>query len=97
MNGPTITVMPALFDPEKLSKAELIEKCKEQQQTMILQDKAIQSAVSKLADTCRNAFDLAAQLHDLVDFFDANNQSMIYVRLKTMSDQRKSYIKPRVD
>ncbi len=96
MNTTAITVMPTLFEPEKLSKKELIEKCKEQHQTMILQDKAIQSAVSKLADTCRNAFDLAAQLHALVDAYDENDQAAITVQLKAMSDRRKSYIKPGV-
>ncbi len=93
---PTINVMPLLIAPEKLGKKELLEKCKEQHQTMILQDQTIQSACFKLAEMCRCAHDLGAQLYALVDAFDENDQEAITVQLKAMSDRRKSYIKPGV-
>lgn len=92
----TITHMPILIAPEKLGKAELVEKCREQQQTMILQDRTIQMQSSKLAEVCGIANRLGTQLEELAGFFDSNDMTMIYMRLKTLSERRKSYKKTEV-
>lgn len=91
-----ITHMPILIAPEKLGKPELVEKCKEQQQTMILQDRTIQALNHKLAEVCGIANRLGVQLEELAGFFEENNQTMIYVRLKTLSERRKSFKKQGV-
>lgn len=96
MNFPSINVMPILVEPEKLSKQELLEKCKDQQQTMILQDKAIQVACDKLAEMCQCANNLASQLYALVDAFDNNDRDAIALQLRQLSDRRKSFQKPVV-
>lgn len=92
----TINVMPVMIEPEKLSKQELLERCKEQHQTMILQDKAIQDACGKLAEMCICAHNLASQLYALVDAFDNNDKDAIALQLRQLSDRRKSFKKPVV-
>ncbi len=87
----SITSMPILTEPENLSKAELLEKCKDQQETMILQEKALQSSIRQLGIMCTHAHSLSAQLGALVDSFDANVQEAVIQQLKTISDRRKAY------
>jgi hypothetical protein len=96
MNSATLTMMPILIDVEKLSKKELIEKCKEQQETMMLQDKALQSACDQLGNMCRCAHDLGAQLYALVDSFDANDHDAVKLQMQRMSDQRRSVLAQKV-
>lgn len=96
MSHSIITVMPILADPEKLSKQELIEKCKEQQETLILQDQAIQGLCDKLAVICSSAHNYSAFLWALIDSFDANDKEAVEVQLRKMSDQRKSFQKAKV-
>lgn len=87
-----IEVMPVLIEVEKLNKKELVEKCKEQQETMILQDQALQNSCDKLGNMCRNAYDLGAQLWELADSFDQDDQAAIELQLQKISDQRKSVL-----
>lgn len=92
----TITVMPILIEPEKLSKQELLEKCKDQQQTMILQGQTLHEVCCKLHDMNKMALHLESILGALVDSFDANDRPAIALQLRQMSDRRKSYKKPEV-
>lgn len=96
MTEPLITVMPILVLPEKLSKEQLLDKCREQQQTMILQDKMIQQLSHSLAEVCSVANRLSAQLGALVDGHDANDQDAIALQLQRLSDHRKSFQKAKV-
>ena len=94
--GSSINVIPILIEPEKLSKQELLEKCKAQQQTMILQDATIQAVCGKLHAMCNTAHNLASQLYALVDAFDNNDRGAIALQLRIISDRRKSFQKPVV-
>lgn len=89
-------VLHILAEPEKHNKQELREKLKELQQATILQDATIKAVCDKLAAMCITANELGAQLHALVDAFDANDRPAIALQLRQMSDRRKSFKKPEV-
>jgi hypothetical protein len=95
-DAPAIATIAAQAEPEKLSKHELLEKCHEQHLTLIAQDETIQALCAKLSAMCKTAHELGLQQHTLVDSFDANDQEAIAVQLRTLSDRRKSFMKPKV-
>lgn len=96
MTNPHINIASDIALPEKLSKPELIEKCREQHLTLIAQDETIQALCAKLSAMCKTAHELGLQQHALVDSFDANDRGAITVQLRTLSDRRKSFKKPEV-
>jgi len=96
MNGPTITMMPTMRNPENLSHQELIEQYKYMEEAMFKQGQTLHDVNCKLAKMNQLCHQLHSQLLALVDAHDENDQEAIAVQLKAMSDQRKSFMIAKV-
>lgn len=93
MNGETITMMPTMCIPEKLSKQELVEQYKHMEETAFKQGQMLHEVNCKLAETCTLANTLADHLYKLTDSYDAGDQAAILLQVKHLSERRKSYKK----
>ena len=96
MNGATITQMPTMCIPEKLTHQELIEQYKYMEDTAFKQGQTLHEVCSSLHEMNKMALHLESLLFALVDSFDANDQEAISLQLKQLSDRRKSFKKTEV-
>ncbi len=90
MNGATITQMPTMCVPERLSKKELVEQYKYMEETAFNQGQMLHEVNVKLGETCIIANQLASVLWALVDSYDAGDQAAILLQIKKLSEQRSS-------
>lgn len=88
MNGATITMMPTLCNPEKLSREELIKQVNYLQDVVFEQGQKLHEESSERAQACIIANHLASQLHALMDSYDAGDQAAILLQVKNLSEQR---------
>lgn len=84
----TITQMPTLCAPEKLSKEELIKQVNYLQDAVFEQGQHLHEESSERAQACIIANHLASQLHALMDSYDAGDQAAILLQVKNLSEQR---------
>lgn len=84
----TITQLPTLCSPEKLSKKELIDQVNYLQEATMQQGQQLHDVNCKMAETCIIANHLASQLHALADSYDAGDQAAILLQIKNLSEQR---------
>lgn len=94
MNGATITMIPTLCNPEKLSKEELIEQVSYLQDAIFEQGQKLHEESSERAQACIIANHLASQLHALMDS-DAGDQAAILLQVKNLSEQRAKQSKQK--
>lgn len=86
LNIPTFNGISARIDVAGPNKEE----------TILLQDLAIQNMTAKFSEISRCAYELGVQLYALVDSFDAEDQEAITLQLRKMSENRKSVKKAEV-
>lgn len=91
MNGVTITMMPTMCNPEKLTHRELIEQYKHIEDAVFEQGQQLHEVCSKLAEMNGLAHNLSSLLYSLIDAFDENDQAAIDVQLRKLSEQRKVF------
>ncbi|MBI5626096.1 MAG: hypothetical protein HY935_02670 [Nitrosomonadales bacterium] len=96
MSGSTITRLPTLCNPDKLSVKELREQYKRLEGDAIEQGLQLSDVCAKLHEMNVLAHNLSASIYALIDSFDANDRPAIALQLRQMSDRRKSYKKPEV-
>lgn len=96
MNGPIITRLPTLVNVEKMGINELREQYK------LLEGDAISQA-QQLSDACAALHRMNAIAHDysitfsiLCDAYETGDQAAILLKVKQLSERRKSYKKPEV-
>lgn len=88
MNGPIVTQLPTLCAPEKLSREELIKQVNYLQDAVFEQGQHLHEEKAERSQACAIANHLAAQLHALIDSYDAGDQAAILLQVKNLSEQR---------
>lgn len=88
MNGATITRLPTLCVPEKLSREQLVEQVNHLQDSLLMQGHKLHEESVKLAETRVIANHLATQLQVLMDSCDAGDQAAILLQVKKLAQQR---------
>ena len=88
MKGLTVTMLPTMCAPEKLSREQLVEQVTYLQEEIFKQGQVLHDVCCKLADMSKMAHRLDSLLGALVDSYDAGDQAAILLQIKRLSEPR---------